>query len=163
MQGGWTILGIAWGIAAYQLNTPYFLWLTPVFAGLVLSIPLTVMLSRTSVGRGARHRGLFLIGEELHPPRELHTLRSALKRTRSDGFIGAIVDPYVNALHLTLLKRTRGRAKPGSESVRAKLLEQGAEALTRVEKLQILKDASAVSDLHMTLWSGASKASPQPA
>ncbi|MCV5664756.1 hypothetical protein OFN50_37600, partial [Escherichia coli] len=41
-----TALGIAWGWLMYLVNPGFFLWLSPIIAGLVLSIPLSVLTSR---------------------------------------------------------------------------------------------------------------------
>ncbi len=50
----------------------------PIWLGLVLSVPLTVWSSRSSVGLALKRLGLFLTPEETQPPPELMRLRQAL-------------------------------------------------------------------------------------
>jgi membrane glycosyltransferase len=69
-------LGIVWGAALARLAPQFFWWLSPVLAGLVLCIPLTVWTSRSSAGQLALRSRLFLIPEETEPPPELLILRS---------------------------------------------------------------------------------------
>jgi membrane glycosyltransferase len=53
----------------------------PVLTGLVLSVPLTMLTSRTSAGRWTRRRGLLLTPEETDPPPEI----AALERLMAPG------------------------------------------------------------------------------
>jgi len=59
------------------LAPQFFWWLTPVLAGLLFGIPLTVWTSRISAGRFFRRHGLLLTPEETAPPPELAVLESA--------------------------------------------------------------------------------------
>ncbi len=62
---GWqTLVGVAWvGVVAWQ--APGFLpWIAPVAVGLLLAVPLSALMSRTSLGIGARAAGLFLTPDE---------------------------------------------------------------------------------------------------
>ena len=87
------------------------------FTGMVLSIPLSVWTSRRSLGARARKLGLFLTPEETKPPPELVALRSQMKiheitadntPTRPHaGLAEAVLDPYVNAIHVSLLREKR--------------------------------------------------------
>ena len=98
----------------WQLDPTLFWWFTPVLAGMILSIPLSVLTSRRSLGAPARRLGLFLTPEETRPPAELISLRAHLKihELTGDtapprphaGLAEAILDPYVNAIHVSLLR-----------------------------------------------------------
>jgi membrane glycosyltransferase len=70
-------VGVLWGAAMLRLAPQFFWWLTPVLAGLLLGIPLTVWTSRVSAGRLFRRHGLLLTPEETAPPPELVTLSRA--------------------------------------------------------------------------------------
>ena len=70
-------LGIVWGAAMLYLAPQFFWWLTPVLAGLLVGIPLTVWTSRVSAGRLLRRMGLLLTPEETAPPYELFVLSRA--------------------------------------------------------------------------------------
>ena len=72
----WQLLtGLVWAAVILEFAPHFFWWLTPVFAGLVCGIPLTVVTSRSSTGRVARRWGLFLVPEETDPPPELRPLQ----------------------------------------------------------------------------------------
>jgi membrane glycosyltransferase len=69
--------GILWGAAMLRLAPQFFWWLTPVLAGLLFGIPLTVWTSRISAGRFFRRHHLLLTPEETAPPPELVVLAHA--------------------------------------------------------------------------------------
>jgi len=73
------IIGMTWGALIVELAPRYTGWLLPVLAGMVLSVPLTMLTSRVRVGRWARRRGLFLTPEETEPPAELAALEQHLR------------------------------------------------------------------------------------
>ncbi|HEX4649754.1 MAG TPA: glucans biosynthesis glucosyltransferase MdoH [Steroidobacteraceae bacterium] len=68
------LLGLAWGAIMLREAPRFLWWLTPVLAGLVLGVGLTVWTSRRSAGALARRLGLLLIPEETTPPPELGSL-----------------------------------------------------------------------------------------
>jgi len=69
------ITGLVWGVVIAEFAPHFFWWLTPVLAGLVCGIPLTVWTSRSRAGQRARRWGLFLVPEETEPPPELRALQ----------------------------------------------------------------------------------------
>jgi membrane glycosyltransferase len=165
-HGGMTVFGLVWAISSYIISPPFFWWLSPVTAGLVLSIPLSILLSKAALGRGARSLGLFLTPEETHPPYELRRLRQNLAECyrhlppidplRADyGLLQAVLDPYVNAMHVALLRQR----KPSEESrewfsqLRERLLHDGPAEFTLKEKMALLTDAESMISLHRELWS----------
>jgi membrane glycosyltransferase len=171
---GHTLIGLVWGIFMWQLNQVLFWWFTPVFTGMVLSIPLSVWTSRRSLGARARKLGLFLTPEETKPPVELVSLRSQLRihemtddttpRHPHAGLAEAVLDPYVNAIHVSLLREKQlnpvyaeqlARLGAGREEVRAlgrKLLAEGPTQLTAAERLLVMTDAHAMVRLHQQAW-----------
>ena len=57
-QTGWiTAVGLVWGVGTLLVSPLFFLWLTPIFLGLLLAVPLTVWTS----GRRRRHEGARLL------------------------------------------------------------------------------------------------------
>lgn len=164
-HGDQTLFGLVWGVSAFILMPAYFWWLSPVLAGLVFSIPLSIALSKVSYGQIAQRLGLFLTPEEVDPPEVLQRLRRNLaecyqhlqpiERLRSDyGLLQAVVDPYVNAVHVSLLRQRR----PSEESrdyfshLRRRLLNEGPTQLTAKEKMALLMDAESMIWLHEELW-----------
>ena len=165
-HGGQTVFGAVWGVCAYILSPPFFFWLSPVVLPLVFSIPISILLSQARVGRALRRLGFFLTPEESTPPYELKRLHqnlagcyrhfSPIKPLRADyGLMQAVLDPYVNALHVALLRQR----KPTEESrewftqLRVRLLRDGPERFTPKEKMALLLDAESVIALHRELWS----------
>ncbi len=159
------IFGVVWGVSSFIISPPFFWWLSPVLAGLVLSIPLSILLSKVSVGKRARQWGIFLTPEETQPPYELRRLRQnlaecykhmlPLEALRADyGLLQAVLDPYVNAVHVSLLRQRR----PSEESrdyfaqLRTRLLWKGPDELSTKEKMALLLDAESMIWLHRELW-----------
>jgi membrane glycosyltransferase len=171
---GHTLIGVAWGWFMWRLDPGLFWWFTPVLAGMVLSVPLSVFTSRRSLGARAKSLGLFLTPEETRPPLELVSLRSRMKiheLTEDDapgpahhGLAKAVLDPYVNAIHVTLLREKKlnpvyaehlTRLGAGGEAVRElgeKLLIAGPEKLTPAERMAVLADQGVMVWLHQQAW-----------
>jgi len=171
---GHTLIGFGWGWIVWRIDHPTFWWFVPVVAGMVLSIPLSVFTSRSSWGARARSFGLFLTPEETSPPSELDTLRvrmALLEKTgvaappQTDaGVAEAVLDPYVNAIHVSLLREKKlnpvfaeelarlGVERPEVGELAEKLLAKGPEVLNPQEKLLVLSDAEVMSWLHRQAW-----------
>jgi len=171
---GHTLIGAVWGAFMWQLDPGLFWWFTPVLAGLVLSIPLSVLTSRRSLGSAARRLGLFLTPEETRPPVELISLRAQLRiheltdaappPRQHAGLAEAILDPYVNAIHVSLLREKQlnpvyaeqfSKLGVGSESVQAlgeKLLAEGPDKLTSSERMLVMADQRVMVWLHQQSW-----------
>ncbi|HTB81615.1 MAG TPA: glucans biosynthesis glucosyltransferase MdoH [Opitutaceae bacterium] len=165
-HGGHTGFGLVWGISAFVLLPSFFWWLSPVIAGLVLSIPLSIFLSKSGMGRRARQLGLFLTPEETQPPYELRRLRQNLAECykhfppieplRDDyGLLQAVLDPYINAMHVALLhqRRPSEEAQEYFHQLRRRLLHDGPEEFSTKEKMALLLDAESMVWLHRELWS----------
>lgn len=164
-HGGQTAFGLVWGVSAYILHPAFFWWLSPVLAGLVLSIPLSIALSQRTFGQAALRAGLFRVPEETVPPHELRRLRQNLAECyqqmppieplRTDyGLLQAVLDPYINAVHVSLLRQRRPseEARDWFVQLRTRLLAEGPAQLTQKEKLALLLDAESMIWLHEELW-----------
>jgi membrane glycosyltransferase len=171
---GHTLIGLVWGYAVWQLDQPTFWWFAPVVLGMVISIPLSVFVSRASWGERARKSGLFLTPEELLPPPEIKRLRErmkALDETGSGeplapgtGIAEAVLDPYVNAIHVSLQREKWlnpqyaealaqiGAARPEVREYGEKLLAEGPDALKPAERMLVLADSRVMSWLHHQAW-----------
>jgi len=165
-HGGQTAFGLVWGVCSYIISPPFFLWLSPVVVPLVFSIPISILLSQGSVGRGARRLGLFLTPEETFPPYELKRLQqnlaecyrhlSPFEPLRADyGLMQAVLDPYVNAMHVALLRQRKPteEAREWFTQLRERLLRDGPARFTHKEKMALLMDAESMITLHRDLWS----------
>jgi membrane glycosyltransferase len=179
MQRHWghTLIGVLWGWFTWKLEPGLFWWFTPVLAGMVLSVPLSVLTSRSSLGAHAKKLGLFLTPEETRPPMEIVSLRSRMKiheltedeymahssRPHS-GLARAVLDPYVNAIHVTLLREKNlnpvyaeqfKKIGAGTDAVRdlgEKLLAHGPEKLKPSERMAVMADQRVMVWLHQQAW-----------
>ena len=160
-----TLWASAWAAGVFALNPDYFWWLTPIVLALVLSIPVSVLTSRVQLGDRARRAGLFRIPEETCPPPEISDVESTLANASAaakdpelpglDGFVRAVVDPVVNAVHCALLGGTRG-GRPGLRAARFALatraLAEGPDALSDDERRVLLADVEPMIALHRGVW-----------
>jgi len=172
---GHVLIGVVWGWFMWVLDPMLFWWFTPVLAGMVLSVPLSVLTSRRSLGLRARSLGLFLTPEETGPPAEIVSLRARMKihelteaeqgiQRSHAGLADAVLDPYVNAIHVSLLREKLlnpvyaeegQRMGVGSEATRLlgeKLLLEGPDKLSASERLLVLADQAVMVRLHQQAW-----------
>ncbi len=161
--GGVTILGALWGGVAWWIGLTFLLWISPIFISMLLAIPLAIWLG---TGHSGKRFGFFLSSEELDPPAVLRELENNLAEVkgrlqlppeieRNYGLMQVCLDPYVNGLHISLLRRRRN-AKVSREyldQIADKLIKQGPQALRRREISAIINDTDAVTGLHYRLWS----------
>jgi membrane glycosyltransferase len=142
--------------------------MSPILAGLIFSIPLSFLTGSSWLGHVFRQCRIFQTVEENHPPPELvqlaaaqtvreeetHPLPIALRANY--GLLQAVLDPYVNAVHVSLL-RAKDAPPPKTKerfiSLRATLLQEGPRALTANDRLAVLMDADSMHALHYELWS----------
>lgn len=170
-HGGQTVFGVIWGLSSYIISPPFFWWLSPVLAGLVFSMPISIFLSKASFGRRARELGVFLTPEETHPPYELKRLQQNLAECyrhlppfeplrANYGLMQAVLDPYVNAMHVALLRQRRPseEAREWFGLLRRRLLAEGPGKFTSKETMALLLDAESMIWLHRELWSSPSDA-----
>jgi membrane glycosyltransferase len=172
---GHTLIGIAWGWFTWRLDPGLFWWFTPLLAGMVCSVPLSVLTSRRSFGARARRAGLFLTPEETMPPEELVALWSRMKihqLTDNQLFEGrafsglamAVLDPYVNAIHVSLLREKQlnpvyaehfTRIGAGTDAARElgeKLLSAGPDQMKSSERMAVMADQRVMVWLHQQAW-----------
>jgi len=154
---GWqTLVGIAWAALVWWLNPSYLWWLAPVVGALILSIPLSVLTSRTGLGRKLRRRKYFLLPEESHPPPVIRATRRYWHHApRPADFETAVVDPITNAL---VCAQAVGRSATGwprgaiADALVDPALRQGAGALAAKDRNRLLADPAALSMLHWVVW-----------
>jgi membrane glycosyltransferase len=159
-HGPQTLLGACWALLVAWLNPSFLWWLAPIVGSLMLSIPVSVISSRTGLGLKARDEKFFLIPEEYAPPQELLATDQYTHENRwhalKDGFIRSVVDPRQNALACALATSRHKFAEPielmRQERVRH-ALKVGPAMLSNQERLMLLSDPVALGRLHEQVWS----------
>ncbi|MFZ1493939.1 MAG: glucans biosynthesis glucosyltransferase MdoH [Candidatus Competibacter denitrificans] len=165
-HGGHTLIGVVTGVLSYWYVPAFFWWFTPVLVGLILSIPVSMLSSSIALGRQARELGLFLTPEETEPPAVLRYLAEnleddepvlpVLRDQPRSRFVQALTDPYVNALHLSLLPE---RESPGKrrrhylEGLIHHLEEEGPDSMSAAQKRDLIADPESLQRLHALFWS----------
>ncbi|MBH3347812.1 glucans biosynthesis glucosyltransferase MdoH [Pseudomonas putida] len=158
-HGPQTLLGIAWAGLVAWLNPAFLWWLAPIVGSLMLSIPVSVISSRTRLGLAVKDEKLFLIPEEYATPQELLATDQYTHENRwhalHDGFVRAVVDPRQNALACAMATARHGQAAP-IEALRAervaKAMEVGPQGLDLNTRLALLSDPVALARLHEQVW-----------
>ena len=118
------------------------------------------------LGRALQQRAIFQTPEEGRPPPELVMLAEALAVRRKSapppseliedyGLLQAVLDPYVNAVHVSLL-RVKDDPPPASGerfgALRVTLLREGPGALAPRDRLALLMDVDSMNALHNEVW-----------
>jgi len=158
-----TLIAAVVGFLAYTHVPSFFWWFTPVLAGLALSIPVSMITSRTSLGRLARRAGIFLTPEETRPPRVLELLEQNLSgpetplcasATGGDLWYRAVVDPCAHALHASLLpdETPNRRRRHYLEGLIFQLQDEGIGSLKTAEKRALVSHRDGLFELHTLLW-----------
>ncbi len=143
------VAGSFFGFLAYLISPSYFLWVLPLLVGLWLAVPVAQL-----SGRMNRFRNLFITPEESAPAKEL-TSRFEFQLRDGDQFIHAVLDPFYNAVHVSL-QREKMRNSPAASGYRAaladRLFAEGPDALSNREKRALLSDGSMMAYLHGLIW-----------
>jgi len=152
-------LGIAWSALAYSIGWSFFLWMTPILAGLILAAVVSVLTSRTRYGHALLRHKILATPEELTSPEVMLLADGAVAAVDAaltaqaparEGVIAAVVDPYVNGVHVSLLEAD-GDAFP--ESLMEKWLAEGPESLNKQEMAEVMYSPQAMLQMHRSVWS----------
>ena len=163
-HGEHTLIGLLAGWISYRYVPGFFLWLIPVLAGLILSIPVSMLSSSAYVGRLTRRLGFFLTPEESEEPRVLQLLHEHLTLLQTEQGGGdegrseerdRISNPGVSALHLALLpdRPVKKRHRHHLRALLYQLLEEGPEKMSMHDKRSLVSDPETLSKLHTLAWS----------
>jgi membrane glycosyltransferase len=162
---GQTLIGVLWGLLAWKINPAFFWWMSPIFIGLVASIPVSLLLSKVSAGTALRRMKLLITPQESDPPVELAELRASLEvcdhhipplepLRRNYGFMQVVIDPYVNAIHIALLHRKNKRRLDSAyfSGLQNRAVAEGPDALSRREQMALLMNPECMIWLHEQIW-----------
>lgn len=161
-----TLFVLGWGGVIGWLSPSFLPWMGFVFLGPLLAVPFSRWTALKTVAQHAREKGWFLIPEERTPPVELRDLAGIFpgqvnqffrgKRYAADyGLLQAVLDPYVNAVHVSFLRQREAvavRTREYLSTLEGRLLQDGPATLTPEEKYTLLWDADSMLALHRKLW-----------
>jgi len=154
-----TILGIIWALIALKINFNFAAWMAPILAGLILSAPVSVLTSRSRYGIALGRRKILSTPEEINPPEIIRladhataAVDSALDASTEArrGVVAAIVDPYVNGVHVSLLEHAE--LTPAEEALAERCLSEGSSNLSKAELSELLYLAPAMLMMHRAVW-----------
>jgi len=152
-----TLLGVVWSVLLLAAAPKLFWWFSPVLAGFLLAIPMSVWSSRVSLGAWALNHGLFLTPEEAQQPSILLTLERELDLAAArpwakeqDALERVLGDPVVRAVHLSLANNHETKDELRRHylaGLELKYRHDGIAALTPREKRELLYDEEAIQQL----------------
>jgi len=154
-----TILGIIWAVVAYQIGITFFIWMSPILAGLILSSVVSVLTSRSRYGMALANAKILATPEELNPPEILRLADEAISSLdpaldaapeARRGVVAAVVDPYVNGVHVSLLENSE--LTTDEEALAERCLLEGPAALSKNELSELLYLAPAMLAMHRAVW-----------
>ncbi|HEY1793959.1 MAG TPA: glucans biosynthesis glucosyltransferase MdoH [Opitutaceae bacterium] len=165
-HGAQTVLGILAAYVVFRVDVGLALWMSPILAGLILSIPLSYLTGSQPLGLTMQAQGLFDTPEETRPLPEIRELaeRTAARRSAPQppdklrpnyGLLQAVLDPYVNAVHVSFLRAKDDPPQATGErlvALRAKLMQGGPQALQPRDRTSLLLDAESMHLLHRDVW-----------
>jgi len=157
------LIGIVWAILGWFVSHAFLLWISPILIALFLAIPMAIVVS----GRSSGHRfGFFLTTEETEPPSVLATMNDNLAEIKGrihlppelekhHGLLQVCLDPYVNGLHVSLLRRRKSIDVSRSylNEIAQRMIQLGPQSLNAQEIKAMIHDTETVTDLHYRLWS----------
>jgi membrane glycosyltransferase len=154
-----TLLGGAWTWLAVKISPVFAAWMSPILAGLLLSVPVSVWTSRARYGKNLARHGILSTPEELDPPAVIQladkanaAVDPALDAATSlrRGVIAAVVDPYVNGVHVSLLEQSE--LSPSGEALAERCLALGPSGISKAELSELLYLAPAMLMMHRAVW-----------
>lgn len=165
--GRMILLVVLWAALLLWLAPSFAGWMSLVFLGPLLAVQFTRLTACSANGDKARAAGYFLTAEERKPPEELQRVEMPFTgpvapffRTAeyaSDyGLLQVLLDPYINAIHSSLLRQRRQvspRTREYLNLLGERLLQDGPDALGDREKKALMWDAECVLSAHRRLWS----------
>jgi membrane glycosyltransferase len=157
---------LAWMGLVLWLKPAFLAWMMLVFIGPLVAIPFAVLTGSAAFGRSARQLGWFLVPDETRPNEELRQMEEHVpasspaffrtqKYAHEYGLLQVILDPYINAIHVSMLRQRHKvsiHARAHVHSLAQKILRLGPASLNDREKRRLLWDADAMTDLHRRLW-----------
>lgn len=154
-----TLIGVFWTWIAWTIGLNFTLWMSPILLGLVLTIPISVWTSRSRYGKALADYNVLSTPEELSPPeiiqladKAVAALDPALDAAQKSrfGILAAVVDPYVNGVHVSLLESCE--ISEEVQKMAERCLLQGPKAIEPNQLIELLYHSEAMLLMHRAVW-----------
>ena len=162
-HGAHTMLALLWIAAIVGSSDAFPWWLSPILAGLLAAMPLSVWGSRAAAGRALRRRGLLLTPEEVRLPAVLAdaAIAASAVSKRLVSFRDAVVTASVQERVGAAMPHRPSPAglKGAAMTVRVeRALVDGPSAIDASSRLRLLSDSAALARMQAEI--GAHRAHP---
>jgi membrane glycosyltransferase len=147
-----TLIAVLWTAYLFSFDKTLFWWISLVSVPLIVSMPIAILVSHSSIGRTWERLGLLRIPPELKPIPEIPAYESRLEKQTCalHGFRSVLTDPTAYEFHRQLLGGTRKLAPAIAERRKAlaeKAFIEGISALSTKEKKELLLDPTSLAFL----------------
>ncbi|WP_322628483.1 glucans biosynthesis glucosyltransferase MdoH [Halothiobacillus sp.] len=152
------ILALTWSGIALSLDANFFYWTIPISLSLLLAAPITVWLSRFTLGDYWRDQGIWSTPPEQGLGCPVLVQFSAidmpaLKPTNAPGWLEwTLLHPNQARIAAALAAHRTGAAKQASTDLGARILSEGLDLIPRRQAARVLDDADAVMRIHQHAW-----------
>ena len=155
-HGVHTAMAVVWIVAIVLTSAAFPWWLSPILAGLLFAIPLSVLTSRVTVGLSLKRRGLLLTPEETRVPLVLRESERLAKEVDAEaaGFVSSLGDERAHGRVVAAIpeRLTSAGAKSAIESALVeRALREGPGALAPNDRLRLLSSRTATSRMHLEI------------
>ena len=154
-HGAHTVLALVWTGLIVASSSEFPWWLSPILAGLLAAMPLSVWGSRVAAGRALRRHGLLLTPEEVRQPRVLAEAAraGAAVAGRLASFRAAVVDAQqhrrvVAALPAAAVAGGSGDRSAALDQLLERALAEGPASLDAPARVRLLASRPALERLH---------------
>lgn len=155
------VLALTWSGIALAMDANFFYWTIPISVSLLLAAPITVWLSRFSLGDSWREQGIWVTPPEQgvgcpvlvrFAEIDLPPLKPA---NAPDWLRWTLMHPNQARIAAALAARRTGAAKRASQDLGERILLEGLGSIPRRQAARVLDDAEAVMRIHRHAWMAA--------
>jgi membrane glycosyltransferase len=152
-----TVLGVLMVAALALFALPLVAWLSPIWAPLVLSIPIALVASSETAGRVLSFFGILRVPAETAPDDlalRADDLRALTTGDDSARFRDMVLDPVLLAAHIARLpqKELSAREREQLVALRERARRAGPTVLSAEQRKQLANDAESMRWLHREAW-----------
>lgn len=150
-----TASGLLLLLLSLQIGWKPMLWLSPIWAGLLLSVPLVVLSSRPARGwaarRFARASQSSAIEDQLTSGIINNDSTMAFFTDSADGFQNAVVDPMFNSIHVSILRETHAE-ETGIAVPEQSFFKLDPAGISPQRLFNLLESEASMRKLHHMVW-----------